>query len=247
MAAVTHRVTTADTGITPNVSGAFNPAVGDLFVVFCNASGTTDAAPTLVWSVGGITMLLVDTVEQGGNRLYVFIADALTAATTSGSFTLNTPNDAATGTVITCYSVSGMTKTGLAAIRGNAKIENEVPGPTGGFLPAAALTENPTFNVVINNTNPAGLTTPSGWTENAAADTGYASPTTGMTSAYRDSGFTGTTILWATESLTNWASATVELDTSVGGGQPTMKRWGGVGNVGGRKPGTGGGFWGRAK
>lgn len=218
MAAITHRVTTADTGATPNTSGNFTPAIGDLLVVIMAASATTDAAPTMqVSTTPPGTWALVATVQQsgGGNRLYVFVAEQFVTSATSRSVTGDTPNDASTGTVLTVYSISGMTKTGAAAVRQIGQQDNQASGsgnPNPAFS-AAVLTSNPTIAAVMNSSNPANLNLTS-WTEPAGADTGYASPTTGLQSCFRDSGFTGTAMTYDGASATAFGSVAIEFDAS---------------------------------
>lgn len=253
MAACTHRVTTPNTNATPNTGGAFSPAVGDLLVAIMAVSGTTDAGPTMAASVTPPTSwALVLTVLQAtsANRLYFFVADQLVTATTSRTLTGDTPGDAGTGTIIAVYSVSGMTLTGAAAVRQTAKEDDQASGglpiPTFG---AAVLTTNPTIGAVMNNSNPATMTPPTNWTEPATADAGYATPNTGLASCFRDSGFTGTTVTWGGTSGSAFGSGVIELDASgAAAGQPTIRRWGGVPFMGGKRGfngSSGGGAWGR--
>jgi hypothetical protein len=61
------------------------------------------------------------------------------------------------------------------------------------------------------------VTEPTGWTEHA--DTGYNNPTSGMEVASRDSGFTSTSIIWGSNSASNWGAIIAELDSSAAGGR----------------------------
>lgn len=238
MAACTHRVTTPDTGASPNTSGAFTPAVSDLLVVFVIASAT-DGANSVLSSSVGLTFAKVLTATYGSGAsagvLQLFIATALIASATSQTVTWTDTVDPSSGTVITVYSVSGMTQTGAAAARQtaqqNAQGAGTTPAPSFG---ASALTDNPTLGAVGNFSNPAALTPPTSWTEDASADTGYNTPTTGLESVFRDSGFTGTTITWGSTSATEFCDIIVELDTSAEVGQPLMRRRGGTPFVGGQ-------------
>lgn len=244
MAAVTHRVTTPDTGNTPNTSGVYTPAIGDLCVGFLAATGTVDTGPTFVASAGETFSLQLTVLRgAGADRLYVFVANALTAAATSRSITANTPNDSATGTVIAVYSISGMTRVGASAIRQSGQQDNQAgattPAPA---FSAAVLTGNPTIVAVMNASNPAALNLTS-WTE--GSDTGYTTPPTGLQSCFRDSGFTGTALTYDGPSATAFGSIAIEFDTSVlAAGHPTMRRWGGIPHMGARKGSSGGGTWG---
>lgn len=214
MAAVTHRVITADTGNTPNTSGAFTPALDDLLIAFVVASATVENPGALTSSIGGFTFSLVTNAlyRASSNTIYVFVADALVSSAVSQTVTFD-PVDTASGTVIAVASVSGMSRTGALAIRQSAKQENQAAsGTPAPAFSSAALTDNPTFGVVGNETNPAGMTEPTGWTE--GGDTGYVTPTVGAEYVYRDSGFTGTTITWGSASASAFGSIIVELDTS---------------------------------
>lgn len=214
MATCTHAVATADTGATPNTSGTFTPAVGDLLVAFVGASNTVEASPTLTSSVSGFTFSLVDSfVWSSSNHTgYLFVSNAKVSSASSQSVTFNA-TDAATGTNIIVTRVSGMTQVGLSAIRQTAKQQNQSSGTTPApAFGAAALTGNVTIGYLCNNNNPAGRTEPTDWTE--GADIGYNNPTIGTEYAFRNSGFTGTTITWGSTYGANGGSLIVELDCS---------------------------------
>ncbi len=219
MAACTFAVCTADTGATPNTSGAFTPASSDLLVVMVQAASSVDTGVgALTSSVGGFTFSLVGTDVAGAtDTIYCYVSDALVSSATSQTVTWTPVSDAATGTVIAVYRVSGITRTGASAIRqsdGNHNGSSTNPTVT---FPAACLTGNPTILALINASNPAGVDPPTGWTENAAGDVGYNSPTAGLEICARDSGYTGTGPGWATNSATAWATFGVEVDTSAAG------------------------------
>lgn len=219
-ATVTHEVITADTGGTPNTSGAFTPAVGDLLVVFVAASVTVQATATLTDSAG-ITFTQVGRVPWGTNvnSLYLFVSNSLAPSATSQTVTFDTASDPATGTVIAVASITGVTRTGLTAILQSTGQANQAAGTPAPVFGAGVDTNNPTLGAVANNTSPAGLTPPTSWTENG--DTGYSTPTTGMEYVSRDSGFTGTTITWGSASASVFASGIIEIDTSVVASAPS--------------------------
>jgi hypothetical protein len=223
-ATVTHRVSTASTANASSyASGAFTPAASDLLVVFVFASDTVAAggmtdSQTLGWDkiTSGLVRTSLDT-------MYVFVSRATTAAS-SMTVTFTCTGDAATGAVIEVASVSGMSRVGALAVLQSAKSENQASGGTpAATFGSSALTGNPTLGMVGNATNPATLTTPTNWTERA--DTGYATPTTGMEYVSRDSGFTGTTITWGSTSASAFGVLIIELDTTAtpaAGGVPTL-------------------------
>lgn len=221
MATVTHRVTTPDTGNTPNTSGAVVPAVGDLLVVFVTKEGSALASPMasadLTSSVAptGFTLIRNEGHQSGTAHVGVFVADAKTVNTTSRTVTLANGADAGAGTNITVYSVSGMSRTGAAAVRQSAGQSNQSAGTPAPAFGVAALTGNAVLGCIYNATNPAGVTPPSGWTETAAADSGYTTgQVSGIESCFRNSGFTGTTVTWGSASASAFASIILELDTS---------------------------------
>lgn len=79
---------------------------------------------------------------------------------------------------------------------------------------SACLTENPTLGLVTSALNPANMTEPTGWTEQA--DTGYTTPTRGAEYVSRDSGHTGTTITWGNTGSASHGALIVELDARAG-------------------------------
>lgn len=214
MATVTHRVITADTGNTPNASGAFTPSLNDLLIAFVVASATVQDPGALASSIGGFTFspILRATYASSVNSIYAFVSDALVSSATSQTVSFD-PADTANGTVIMVCSVSGMSRVGTAAILQSAKQDNQAAtGTPAPAFSANALTGNPTLGVVGNESNPAALTEPTGWSE--GGDTGYNTPATGAEYVFRDSGFTGTTITWGGTSASAFGAIILELDTS---------------------------------
>jgi len=219
MAAWTSRVSTPDTGNTPNTSGAFTPAEGDLLVVAVATSGSITAAEVPTASANGITFAAVSAhtiYRTSADSLDVFVAEQLVGASPVSMTVSWSPTDTGTGTVIWVGSLSGMSRTGAQAVRQVGSIGNGAASttPAAGFL-GACLTENPTLAFMANATNPATMTPPTNWTERT--DTGYTTPTSGVEIATRDSGFTGTAITWGSTTATVFGALVVEFDTSVGG------------------------------
>jgi hypothetical protein len=214
-ATVTHLLAHPDTANgssydTATAPAPFTPTVNDLLVVTVVATGTTAVTPTLTDSQTlGFTLITSST--RGGDALYVFVANGLAAAS-STTLVFTCTEDAATGVVFLVAGVSGMSKTGATAVK-QSKAANGAAGTTpAATFDSAVLTENPTLVFLGNNDNPAGVTQPTGWTEQA--DTGHITPTGGAEYATRDSGFTGTTVTWGSSSVTQHYEAVIELDTS---------------------------------
>jgi hypothetical protein len=217
MAACTFAVGTADTGNSPNTSGNFSPASGDLLIALVQAGNTTDATSTLSSSIGGFTFTQIGSgvsYAAGTHMIYAFVSDALVSNTASQTVTWTEAADPAGGTVIFVYRVSGVTRTGLSAIKQSITNSGASGVTPNTVFSASALTGNPTLVLLGNGTSPAGVTPPTNWTENASGDLGYSNPTCGAECAHRDSGFTSTTITWASNSASGWAAIAVEVDTS---------------------------------
>lgn len=219
MATVTHLVTTPDTGNTPNTSGAFTPSLNDLLVVFVTKEAAIDmVSADLTSSIGGFTFTLIDAAYEvfrsTADSFVVFVSNALVSNTASQTVTIASGADAGAGSIISVYRVSGMTRVGAAAVRQQGGQSNQAatttPAPA---FAGAALTANCCLGAVANATNPAGLTQPSGWSE--GSDAGYTTgAVTGLETAFRNSGETGTTITWASTSASMFASIIIELDIS---------------------------------
>lgn len=213
-AAVTHLVSTPDTGNLPNTSGGFTPSAGDLIVVFVTVEGAT-ADKALTSSVGSaltFTQVRKQTFRSGVDTLYCYVSDQLVTDTTAGQ-TVATASGGS-GSIISVYRIAGLNHfypQALVQVNGKSDQASGAPAPNPAFA-AAAQTFNAVMGAVANSTNPAGMTPPSGWTETAAADTGYATgAVTGLESCFRNSGETGTTITWGSNSASISASIILEL------------------------------------
>jgi hypothetical protein len=210
-------VGTADTGGTPNTSGSYSPISGRLQVAFVQGSATVQATCTLTNSAGlTFTQFATITHQSNQHALYAFVADALTSVTSSQSVTADCDSDPANGTVIFVYETDGVTRTGTDAIaQSKAVTSADTAAPTATF-DASAITTNPTLVFTAASTaNPMGITPPTNWTEPATGDLGYDTPTFGAETAFRDSGFTGTTITWGSDPATSqYGVIIVEVDRS---------------------------------
>lgn len=221
MAATTYRQRWNSTSnVTTYAATAFTPAAGDLLVCLVGITASvvdTVAYPRITTNVGlTFTRYPIRAVKaSSADSMYLLVANAF-CANVSHTLTFDCTGDAATSCLGVIYSVSGMLRTGTSgAVRQAAKQDNQgattTPAPAFG---ANALTGNPCYGAVFNATSPAGLTPPSGWTENASADHGQSTPTCGQESAYINSGFTGTTVTWGSTSASAFCSLIAELDTS---------------------------------
>lgn len=215
MAAVTHRNATADTSnVTSYPSGSFTPALNELLVVFVIAAATVAAGSMTDSQSLGFTKITSGVFNTGADTMYLFIANNLAAASAM-TVTFDCTGDAATGAIILVAGVSGMSRKGSAAAKQSAKQENQAGGNTPsvvfGSLPT---TGNPILVALANGANPATVTPPSGYTEQA--DTGFATPNRGGEYASLDSfsGVSGTVTWGSTYGTGQGAALGVELDTS---------------------------------
>lgn len=214
-AVVTHGIMASSTAAaTSYATGSFTPAAGDLLVAFVYGSATV-AAGTMTDSQGlGFTKVTSAVKSGSGDTGYLFIANNLAAAS-SMTVTFDCTGDAASGAIIFVARVSGMSKTAAAAALQTAKQENQAAAgtPSPSFA-SSANTNNPTLGFVFNNSNPAAMTPPVNWTEDANGDDGYLTPTSGGEYVYRNSGFNSTNIQWNSTSATAFGDIIVELDSS---------------------------------
>lgn len=212
--AATYRASAAGGGTSGsgNRTVTITPAVGDLLVVVVSLSGNTNDAPTMTdnngsgtytRAVGGVAW------SSSANRMAVFVRDALMVNTTSTTITCASGSN--TAGELVAIAVSGMTRTGSAAIRSSGSQANQAASTTPApALNQAALTGNMTIAGVASGDT---TTTPAtGWTERQ--DVSQATPTTACEVCTRDSGFTGTTITFGATQSTVYASFAVELDGS---------------------------------
>lgn len=212
MAAIAHRTATPSTSNTGTyASGSFTPTAGALLVVLVEITASAGLG-TLTGSTG-LTFTRVASVEGEtfNDSLEAFIADAFaTAVPQTVSYTSADPG---TGSVISVEEVTGMLRTGLLALRqfkGAQGSGSTAPSVT---FDAACLTGNPTLGIAHGGqSNPLGVTPPTGWAE--LVDTGFSTPTSGVETCGRDSGFTGSTITWGSAVANDNGALILELDAS---------------------------------
>jgi len=217
VATLTNAVTTTpDTSNTATyVSAAHTPVAGDLMFYLFIATATATATPALLASAGeGGTYALLTTALKNASvdRIYAFIANQFSTAV-SRTMQIDLGADPATSCIIFSIRVAGLSRTGVSAVRQFKVISNQAGGAAPNIsFDAACLTGNPTLGVIANATNPCGVAPPTNWSE--ILDTGNANPTTGGEYVTRNSGFTGTQMLWTANSATNFGGIIVEFDAS---------------------------------
>ncbi len=222
-AAVVAGVSLANTSaLSVYTTGSFTPAANDLLFVFFKVTGTAQA-PTVTTS----TSIAFTQVAASGTVEYAFVANSL-ATNVSMTVSVDVTGAAGTGIALSVLRVSGMTNTGSAAVvQFDIDTGLAAATPTVTFA-SSVTTSNPTVVALNNSTNPAGMTAPTNWTERH--DIGFNTPATGLETASRDSGFTGTGVTWGSNSASAWTAIGVELDASApAGGAPSLLPLLGVG------------------
>jgi hypothetical protein len=197
------------------------PAVNDLIVIIRAATGNaTSHAPTDNNSDGnGAYTLAVNALKNtSADLVEIWVRNSLVGSGTSTTFT-DAPGTT-TGGGLTVYRVSGMSKTGSAAILQSASQANQAAAGT----PAPAFTNpvtnpNPVITAVLNTTNTttaANTVAPVGFA--MPQINAYATPATSLISAFVEGGITSSTITWGAQSPSVWGSVAIELDSSGAGG-----------------------------
>lgn len=195
------------------------PAVGDLIVIItAHTSNTSTTAPTDDNNAGRYTLVGSSIVKAtNADTMRFWIRNDFIRAASSTIFT-HAPGTTSGGG-LAVLKVTGMSRCGItgaarlvSGVVQFGKQENQAAATPAPALPASADTNNPTIGAVFNATNPATMTPPTNWTERN--DSGYATPTTGLETVSRNSGFTGTTVTWGSASGSAFCSGIIELDTS---------------------------------
>jgi len=193
------------------------PAVADLIVVVGQYRGTGDMDAVKCSDnnsdARGSYDRVVRQIGPTNGDITVWVRKQFVNSATSTVFTLTGPGSTGGGIVV--FKVTGMARSGWAAVRcygGGTGAAAASPAVQLTYGPA--LTANAMIGGVYNETNPAGVTPPASWTEDPTPDLGYITPTTGFETARRGSGETGSTITWGSTSATIWSAVAIELDIS---------------------------------
>lgn len=188
---------------TSYVSGAFTPVASDYLLVFVHASDTT-VDGTLTDSQGLGWDKLTGVTSNTNNRFIAFKSQT-SAAASSMTVTWDCTGDAATGAVIGVMRVSGtdgnirrtVSNSGAAAVT-----------PSVSFASACLTTSGIVF-ATANLSSPHGTTAPTGYIPRVGVS--YLTPTTGLASASKNSGETGTSITAGGLSPSDWTTFGIEF------------------------------------
>jgi hypothetical protein len=194
------------------------PALLDLIVVItCNSGRTTAQAGTLTdnnTDGHGTYQLITDfTTNTSADSMWIYVrSDAIQkAVSTVWTFT---PTATDTGGGLQVWKITGMTLASLAAVRQSGIQSNHATGTPAIALGVAALTTNPLIGAVMNVTNPAAVTQPTGFA--SSLNTGWATPTEGVATSFASSGVTASTITWGGASASAFGSLVVEFSAAQG-------------------------------
>lgn len=191
---------------------------GDLIaIVRANTGNVTSTAPTDNNAGGAGTYVLATSAlnTTSADLMEVWVRTA--TIVTAGSTTFSDAAGVTTGGGISVFRLTGMARTGSAAVKQVASQPNHAsgsaPAPVFG---ASVLTGNMVLASVLNAGTSTGALTEKAGYQRANLDR-YTTPTTALQSMTTDSGETGTTITWGSSSATAYASTAVEFDTSAAG------------------------------
>lgn len=193
------------------------PAVNDLIVVIASASGSnrgnadiTNVSDNNADGLGSYTFV----VQSNGTNTYkteLWIRNSLVGSNTSTTFTGTMANTNGGGLEV--FKITSMQRSGSSAVKhsgGNNGAGGAAPSVAYG---ASSATGNPNIGAVTNSSSPAPiLTQPSSWSE--SRDQGYTTPATSLETAFINSGFTGSTVTWGSNSGTAWESVAAEFDAT---------------------------------
>ena len=226
MATITAKGSLFDTN-TGNHTVTATPAVGDFIVIVCANSGIT-AAPTVTDNnadgLGAYTQVVTANKDTNTDAVFIFVRNAAVGNASSTIFTVT--GASSTGGGLTVYAIAGALAYGTAGVKQVASAANQsaasVPTVT---MPTYNMGLNPVITAVFNDTNPGGVTTPTGYTRNY--DLGYATPTTGLDTAslaYTTAPATKT-LAWGGNSASNYAVVAIEIYISVMSKNTTTADW----------------------
>lgn len=196
--------------------GAFTPTANSLLIVFASVPGT---ATSQVITGGSLTWNIL--IGRPANCFFCFWAQ-VGASPVSTTIT-TTPNTSGTGIGICVFQVTGHDTTGVSPFR-----QTRYNGNTGinakATFESAANTNNGCVGAWGGGLAAGSSTPPTGWTE--TSDGAFTVPTANFSSAFRNSGETGTTINF-TSATTTWVCILVEI--FVAGASPLRRHLGTLG------------------
>ena len=198
-------------------TSSFTPTAGELLVLFVELQTLLGIASVSDSQGGAWTRITSSTRSAGADAAYAYVRTS-TAPASSMTVTISIAQDdtipdapSASGCNAGVFSLVDANGTGAAAIT-----QSQTANSAGSSTPTATFssttaTGNATLLCVFNNTNPSGVTNPTGWSD--GSNIGHTLPTCGLRTSYRNSGFAGTAVTWGS-SATNWAVIMLEVNAA---------------------------------
>ena len=197
-------------GTSPTVT--LTPAVGDLFIVFCQATGNTNATPTCSDANTGGTYTLVGVAlsNSSANTISAFVRTATVPNTTSTTVTVAC--GAHTAAEVVVYALSGATVYGSGAIQQFITQANQASSTT----PTPTFTNKPNaYNLILsavgNITNPAGITVSAGSSPTWTRDQNVGQTACGLSTEHTNNQLSTKAVTWGSTSASAFASFAIEV------------------------------------
>lgn len=190
------------------------PAAGELPYAFVGVTGTTATDWVVTDNLGGTWTKIDHAVKSTSVDMQeLWVRNALSDGTTF-TITYAHASGTATGWAYAIFSISGMLRTGAAAVRQFGRQDNGASSTTPTVTwSQAALTQNPSgVSLHISSQTPTATIT--GWTKNPATAPNHATPSAALSTFTRDSGFTGTSVATAATVAATYSLIAAEFDTS---------------------------------
>ena len=202
----------AEVAVTTNAqsyaTGSFTPAADSLLVAIFHTQNTAInggiSGGSLTWDQ---RLINVATHVSG-----IYTAQ-VGASPSSMTVTFDCTGDAASGCVMYVFQVTGHNTSApvpQAAVRKTGVSANTPTLDFGSNLD----TNNAYCVILINSTNPVGVTDPASFTNIGSG--GFNTPTTGHSGAYRVNGETGTTLTWGGAGASAWITQGIEIAVAAG-------------------------------
>jgi len=206
------------TNALPVNANVTTPSVGDLIIACVLYTGGTVNTGTCVDDQTGGTYTKLHTATFGTsniNTLTIWARDNLCTSTSTHGLTFDCTGTS-TGRGFNVMRWSGFNVAGSSVkAKANTNTSVTAAGTPDAQFGSAISTNNAVIIFLGNETNTAGLTEPTGFTERS--DLGFSSPTTGFEVVTRDSGETGSTVTFQSASASQFGVCAVELQAGTAG------------------------------
>lgn len=192
------------------VSDSFTPTANSVVCGFVFVTASVAVSPTLTASANGLTFALIASAVKNtsADKLYFFVADQVTPSSPSAMTLTFATSDSATACVINVGEAAGLAAAGASAVVQSATVSDVASGDAASTVFGQACVTSNIKLFGMASTVGTARTQPTGMTK--VGETFTSTPTGGMFYAYRNSGFTGTTLTSA--SSTNGACCAVAVE-----------------------------------